>query len=108
MQGIWPGSSFKGVNAVAASHGSGVIATAEESGLVKLFRYPCTEARAQAMECRAHSSHVTRVAFSANDQFVVTVGGHDKTVCIWETDLSGADAKRQDDPSDEILGDEYE
>ncbi len=34
-----------------------------------------------------HSSHVTKVKFSANDTYVVTTGGHDKTVLIWETDF---------------------
>jgi WD40 repeat protein len=35
-----------------------------------------------------HSSHVTKVKFSANDQYVVTTGGNDKTVIVWETDFA--------------------
>jgi microtubule-associated protein-like 6 len=31
-----------------------------------------------------HSSHVTKVKFSADDKYIVTTGGHDKTVLIWE------------------------
>jgi hypothetical protein len=31
---------------------------------------------------------VTKVKFSANDTYLVTTGGHDKTVLIWETDFS--------------------
>lgn len=31
---------------------------------------------------------MTKVKFSANDTYLVTTGGHDKTVLIWETDFS--------------------
>ena len=34
-----------------------------------------------------HSSHVTKCKFSANDSYLVTTGGNDKTVLIWETDF---------------------
>jgi hypothetical protein len=54
-----------------------VLATAEEGGLVKLFRYPCTIEGAAAKESRGHGSHVTRVVFSAQDEHVITLGGSD-------------------------------
>lgn len=38
--------------------------------------------------------------FSADDKYVITVGGHDKTVLIWETDFSGAAARAE-------LGDDF-
>ena len=34
-----------------------------------------------------HSSHVTRVKFSKGDRFIVSTGGNDKTVIVWETDF---------------------
>jgi microtubule-associated protein-like 6 len=74
-QGIWPGHSE--VNAVARSHSGKVLATAEDDGLVKLFRYPCTVEKAASKESRGHGSHVTRVVFSARDEHVITVGGYD-------------------------------
>ena len=55
VQGIWPGAPFQGVNAVARSHSRKVLATAEDSGLVRLFRYPCTVEKATAKACRGHS-----------------------------------------------------
>lgn len=88
VQGIWPPfSDFTDVNAVCRSQSQRFLATAEDSGLVKLFRYPCTVERAQYNEYRGHSSHVTKVKFSADERYVITTGGNDKTVIVWETDF---------------------
>lgn len=38
-----------------------------------------------------HSSHVTEVKFTYNDKYVVSAGGNDKTVIVWETDFSMED-----------------
>ena len=36
---------------------------------------------------------MTKVKFSANDRFVVSTGGGDMTVMIWETDIHEAEAQ---------------
>ena len=36
------------------------------------------------MDFRGHGSKVSRVRFSANDKFLVTVGGYDHSVLVWE------------------------
>jgi microtubule-associated protein-like 6 len=73
-----------------------VLATADDDGRVKLFKYPCVvEKGALYNEYKGHSSHVTKCKFSADDAYVVTTGGHDKTVLIWETDFGGATKKPQ-------------
>lgn len=64
-----------------------MLATSEDSGLVKLFKYPSTIEKAQFNSYTGHSSHVTKVKFTAGDQFVITTGGNDKTVIVWETDF---------------------
>lgn len=46
VQGIWPGADYTEVNSVARSHNGKILATTEDSGLVKLFRYPCTQEHA--------------------------------------------------------------
>jgi microtubule-associated protein-like 6 len=43
-----------------------------------------------------HSSHVTKVKFSFNDKYVISTGGNDKTVIVWETDFA------MDDPSSQM------
>jgi len=109
VQGIWPGIDYTDVNAVARSHSKRVLATAEDSGLVKLFQYPCTQPKAAWKENRGHSSHVTRVAFSAQDRYLISVGGNDKTVLIWETDFGAEKAhvdKHDGEPIDEAEADD--
>lgn len=104
VEGIWPGADYTEVNAVARSHSAKVLATAEDSGKVKLFRYPCTQPSSAFKENKGHSSHVTRVVFSADDHFLISVGGNDKTVLVWETDF--AVGKSVEDPSDDLEVDE--
>jgi len=85
VQGIWPGDVPSGVNSVARSHNMQVLATTEDSGLVKLFRYPCIDSQAQCKEFHGHSWNVTGAMFTAKDKFLLTIGGHDRTLLVWET-----------------------
>lgn len=90
VQGIWPGTGYTAVNGAARSNTGLVLATAEEGGMVKVFRYPCTVEGAAAKESRGHGSHVTRVVFSAQDEYVISLGGSDQTVLVWSTDFGAA------------------
>jgi len=101
--GIWPGPDFTDVNTTCRSVSREVLATGDDFGKVKIFKYPCVMEHASSKEYMGHSSHVTKVKFSANDQYVVSTGGNDKTVIIWETDIGMAggqmeEAKNQPDP----------
>jgi len=40
-------------------------------------------AQAAFVEGRGHSSHVTNVRFNKSDSYLVTLGGNDRTVCVW-------------------------
>ena len=112
VQGIWPGVDMTDINTVDRSKNSVVIATGDDFGMVKLFKYPCVTPKAKFNEYCGHSSHVTKVRFSANDESLVSTGGNDMTVFIWDTDINGpdgvfvkeweADDKNPDDPSLEI------
>jgi microtubule-associated protein-like 6 len=85
--GIFPGVDLTDVNTVWRSNNREILATGEDSSKVKLFKYPCCEEKAQFKEYIGHSSHLTEVKFSANDNYLATVGGNDKTVIIWATDF---------------------
>jgi len=61
-----------------------LIATANDSSLVKLFRYPSVEERSKFLECRGHSSHVTNVKFSKDDKYLFSAGGNDTCVMQWK------------------------
>lgn len=93
VQGIWPGVDGTDVNAVAVSRNRSLVATTEDTGLVKLFNYPCVGSGLNrqgkllrgpgAVVGVGHSEHVTNVAFGANDAYLVTVGGGDLAVMQW-------------------------
>jgi len=102
VQGIWPGPDFTDVNSTCRSNSRTVLATADDFGKVKLFKYPCVIEHASSKEHMGHSSHVTKVKFSAGDNYVVSTGGNDKTVLIWETDFGMDNPASQIQPEEEM------
>lgn len=95
VNGIWPGVDYTDVNSTCRSNDQTVLATADDFGKVKLFKYPCVLEKPQSNAYQGHSSHVTKVKFSQGDRFLVSTGGNDKTVIIWETDFGEAGAPQK-------------
>lgn len=88
VQGIWPPESTNYVvNYTCMSSNKKVLATADDFSLVKLFKYPCVVEKAKYKPFTGHSSHVCKIRFSRNDLFLISVGGNDKSVFVWETDF---------------------
>ena len=86
VMGIW-GKNMSGndINAVCRSPAQKLLATASDTGEVNVFHYPCVAAQAPSVGCRAHGSHVAGVSFLADaDSHMVSVGGVDKAIMIWE------------------------
>eukprot|EP00636_Phaeomonas_parva_P008104 CAMPEP_0118868616 /NCGR_PEP_ID=MMETSP1163-20130328/12066_1 /TAXON_ID=124430 /ORGANISM="Phaeomonas parva, Strain CCMP2877" /LENGTH=2540 /DNA_ID=CAMNT_0006803335 /DNA_START=188 /DNA_END=7810 /DNA_ORIENTATION=- len=90
VQGIWPAEADgTDINAVCRNHmyrKVPAVATADDFGTVKLFNYPCAAPGASDKTYRGHSSHVTNVRFSANDEYLLSTGGDDGCVFVWHTD----------------------
>lgn len=87
VRGVWPeGADGTDINACGRSNDGKreLLVTSDDFGKVKLFRYPCIVANADHKPYNGHSSHVTNVAFSFQDRWVVSVGGDDQAVFIWE------------------------
>ena len=85
VRGIWPEESDgTDVNACARSQSSQLLATADDFGKVKLFLYPCIVPRAQPRPYTGHSSHVTNVAFTEQDRWLISTGGNDRAVFQWQ------------------------
>lgn len=53
---------------------------------------------------------MTKVKFSSKDKYVVTTGGNDKTVIIWDTDfaMDDSNSQMQQDEEDKYQNVEYE
>merc|ERR1712216_884132 len=77
VQGIWPsGADGTDINRCARSHDRTLLATADDFGDVKLFRYPAVKEGSAFTVGRGHASHVAGVAFTADDKRLLTAGGN--------------------------------
>lgn len=63
------------------------MATGDDFQLVKLFKFPSVTKKSEFKSYLGHSSHVTNVRFMMKDNFLVSIGGNDKTSIIWTTDF---------------------
>lgn len=83
-QGIWgPGYDGTDINHCDVSEdahpdGYQILATGDDFGRVKLYRYPSMVEPSKAITLRGHSSHVTKVKF--NGKYLFSTGGNDATV----------------------------
>ena len=87
VRGVWPeGADGTDINACGRSNEGTreLLVTSDDFGKVKLFRYPSIVPNADHKPYNGHSSHVTNVAFSSQDRWVVSVGGEDQAVFVWE------------------------
>ena len=55
---------------------------------MKIFKYPSVTEKSEFKAYRGHSSHVTWVRFSYDDKYLISIGGNDKTIIIWKTDIN--------------------
>ncbi|XP_063774387.1 echinoderm microtubule-associated protein-like 4 isoform X2 [Pseudophryne corroboree] len=82
--GVWPeGSDGTDINALVRSHNRKVIALADDFCKVHLFQYPCSKPKAPSHKYSAHSSHVTNVSFTHNDNHLISTGGKDMSIMQW-------------------------
>jgi len=84
VQGIWEDTGDgTDINAVDRSHDQSVLATGDDYGRVRLYKYPVTVKDAPARVNHGHSSHVTGVHFSPDDKFLFSTGGADTGLFQW-------------------------
>jgi WD40 repeat protein len=57
--------------------------TGDDFSYVKAFRYPNFKGSSY-LKFIGHSSHVTNVKFSSDDNYVITIGGFDKSIFQWK------------------------
>ena len=93
VQGIWePFMDGTDVNAVDRSNSSyaqemRILAAGDDHGKVRLLEYPCVVKNSEGVKGRGHSSHVTNVKFTQNDKLLISTGGEDQTILVWEMDV---------------------
>ncbi|XP_078613343.1 echinoderm microtubule-associated protein-like 6 isoform X1 [Branchiostoma floridae x Branchiostoma japonicum] len=99
VNGIWPKYADKtDVNAADVSFQDKLIATGDDSGFVKLMRFPCTKKGAKFKKYGGHSAHVTNVRFTGDHKRLISIGGYDYAIFQWA--VVGGDAGKDDDDDD--------
>ncbi|GAB5573088.1 echinoderm microtubule-associated protein-like 5 isoform X3 [Prionailurus iriomotensis] len=85
VNGIWPKySDINDINSVDGNYIGQVLVTADDYGIIKLFRYPCLRKGAKFKKYIGHSAHVTNIRWSHDYQWVISIGGADHSVFQWK------------------------
>jgi len=109
VQGIWAqGMDGSDINSVSRSHSGHLIATSDDFGKIRLFRYPAVTAGALCLSYSGHSSHVMNVSWTAGDECLISCGGNDRCVMQWkhvmtESTSGGSGTDKVKDESDGLL-----
>ena len=61
-----------------------LLATGDDGGLVRVYRYPCLKRGASYLKGKGHSSAVSCVRFTPDDKHVISVGLKDGCVFQWD------------------------
>eukprot|EP00276_Gloeochaete_wittrockiana_P019624 CAMPEP_0184336236 /NCGR_PEP_ID=MMETSP1089-20130417/4606_1 /TAXON_ID=38269 ORGANISM="Gloeochaete wittrockiana, Strain SAG46.84" /NCGR_SAMPLE_ID=MMETSP1089 /ASSEMBLY_ACC=CAM_ASM_000445 /LENGTH=666 /DNA_ID=CAMNT_0026661207 /DNA_START=116 /DNA_END=2113 /DNA_ORIENTATION=- len=97
VTGIWPPfADGTDVNAVCRSPSNHLLASGDDFFRVRLFRFPCIsndekKKMAPHKSFIGHSSHVTNVRFSYDNKYLISIGGNDCTVLLWEVIMDSDD-----------------
>ncbi|XP_065353055.1 echinoderm microtubule-associated protein-like CG42247 isoform X1 [Cloeon dipterum] len=87
MAGIWNNRFYPMRNTISTSHRSSnhdMLIVGDTDGHLRLFRYPCISPRAEYNEVKGQSNTLTTARFFSLDQSVVTVGGSDASLMLWD------------------------
>jgi WD40 repeat protein/Ca2+-binding EF-hand superfamily protein len=94
VQGIWPAvEDGSVVNAVARANSwetVPVVAAVDEHGRLRVLNYPSVIPGSPDKCYRGHSKNIRNIKFAPDDSFCVTVGGTDRCVFVWGTDICDA------------------
>lgn len=60
-----------------------VIVSGDDFSKLKLFKFPCVKPNASFCKYSGHSSFVTNVRFSMDDEYIISTGGMEKSIIQW-------------------------
>ena len=71
------------MNNLSVNFEKGLIATGDDFGLVKLFRFPCVKRGSKCRKYNGHSAHVTNIVWTSDNKTVLSTGGADHALFQW-------------------------
>lgn len=84
VSGIFPAATDgTHINHVDFSPSGNLIVTSDDYGLVNVWRNPA-RAGATPISLRGHSEHVVRSYFTPGEDYIISIGGFDKTIMQWK------------------------
>lgn len=83
-EGIWPPyTNVTDINTTCLTRDHKILATGDDFGFVKLFDFPCYGKFSKFKKYNGHSSHVTKVRWAVNDSKLLSAGGNDTALMVW-------------------------
>ena len=91
------------MNNLSVNFEKGLIATGDDFGLVKLFRFPCVKRGSKCRKYNGHSAHVTNIVWTSDNKTVLSTGGADHALFQWRLieQVEDADFQSDDEQDDE-------
>ncbi|XP_052900839.1 echinoderm microtubule-associated protein-like CG42247 isoform X1 [Anopheles moucheti] len=89
VAGLWnnryyPAPSNTIITTTARTAAQDLVAAGDADGYLRLFRYPCITPRAEFTEAKVYSGTLACIKFLYGNHSLVTVGGTDASLMIWE------------------------
>ncbi|XP_069683822.1 echinoderm microtubule-associated protein-like CG42247 isoform X1 [Periplaneta americana] len=87
VAGIWNNRFYPMASLIVSANRSAahdLLVIGDADGYLRLFRYPCLSAKAEYNEEKVYSMQIATARFMYNDKNVVTVGGTDATLILWD------------------------
>ncbi len=102
-QGIWPaGGAMEDVPACARSSRRDMLAALDDWGAVRLFRCPSDVGRADYAAFLAHGPRPCAVAFTFNDEYVLSYGAGDRAIAQWRHVAPGERPRAPEELSSDV------
>jgi len=103
VQGVWPkleDVAKELAHEPACMHRSAskkLLAVGFPDGTLKIYRYPCLSREAQSFSLGGHVREISKIRFSCDERYLVTLGKYDRAINIWkisfEDDTVGNEGK---------------
>ncbi|XP_043071380.1 echinoderm microtubule-associated protein-like CG42247 isoform X2 [Drosophila grimshawi] len=88
VAGQWSNRYYSSTNTIIAtcsrSSAHDMLASGDAEGYLRLFRYPCISPRAEFHESKVYSGMLACVRFLCGDHTLITVGGTDASLMVWD------------------------